>query len=297
MRVNTVIINNPNIDNSVKRVIGIPRDILIKQKMIETALKTHDDLSTEDRRYAMNIFLKNISGKSTEKVANFILQIYKLSNTGRFSFTYNLDLDTHIKAKIPERIKLLFDVSGTERAWPELYKNPYLTDEEKESIKTMSNREYYAILNTLENTLSFNQNNDDNLKEILPCEVSKDESLSLDEKGIHHTSIYSKCYDSVCISESNQSGKIISFSNNIAVPQIAYVADNKPDNNKSEDGKKPGNGKKHCFKLMELIEQLAKGNYINGQTGEMFSELALHQMLTKYEKEIKMYKRHLDIIN
>ena len=140
----------------------------------------------------------------------------------------------------------------------------------------MSNREYYAILNTIQNASSVKD-----FDNIMPCVTSQDDILSLDKNGITYTSIYSKCYDNVCISESRQSGKIIALKDS-NIPQIAYVAD--------------GKGDRYCFKIMELIERLAKGNYINPRTDLMFSEITLTQMLMKYEKEIKMYKIHLDII-
>ncbi len=256
-------------------VIGIPRADLVQKEIIESSLKTHNNLSDEDRKYATNEIVKlNLNDRD---LASFIAQIYKLSNAGRFSLTYNLDLDTHIKERVSERIKTLVGVAGKEKAWPELYNNPYLTDEETKTIQTMSNREYYVILNTIENAVV------GNLKEIIPCTISKDDILSLTDGGIKYTTIYSKCYDNVCISETRQSGKIISTAQG-DIPQIAYVADGTDKNNK------------HCFKVMDLVKQLAKGNYINSNTNSMFSDLLLSQLLSKYEKEIKMYKRHIDIL-
>jgi len=276
MRQVSFIVSNTKIDNSKSGVVAIPRCKLLQSAILDAALKTHKDLSDDDREFARSEILK--LDLRDQELAKFILQIYKLTNTGRFSLTYNLDLDNHIQARISERIKTLVKVSGDEKAWPELYNNPYLVSEEKESIETMSNREYYAILNTLENARTASD-----FETVIPCKISKSDTLSLDKNGIKYTSIYSKCYDNVCISESGQSGKIVAVKGG-DIPQIAYIAD--------------GNGKnnRYCFKMIDLVEQLAKGDYINPRTGLMFSEIALSQMLIKYEKEIKMYKRHMDIL-
>ena len=270
----SLIIDNPNIDNSKTRVIALPRCKLVQRGILDSAFKTHENLSNDDRSFILGEIIR--MNLDNQDLVNFVLQIYKLSNTGRFSLTYNMDLDNHIKVKDIKRIKKLINVSGKEKAWPELYNNPYLTVDEITSIKSMYNREFYAILNTLENASSAND-----FDNIIPCVINKDDTIALNKEGIQYTSIYSKCYDNVCISESGQSGKIVSLSNN-EIPQIAYVAD--------------GKNERYCFKMMELVKQLSNGDYINSQSGKMFSELALSQMILKYEKEIKMHKRHMDIL-
>lgn len=261
-------------------VVAIPRSKLIQKNMVETSLKTHNNLTPEDRKYATEII--NKIDLTNIELAKFILQIYKLTNIGRFSLTYNMDLDTHIKAKVPGRIRLLVKTAGKKTAWPELYDNNYLTSEEIEVIATMANREYYAILNTIENSNSCGGNGD--LDSIISCRVTKDNILSLTlSEGINHVSIYSKCYDSVCISESGQTGKIISLGKGGDIPQIAYVADGPSD--------------RFCFLTIDLIKQLAKGDYINPKSGVLFSTTLLDQLLHKYEKEIKMYKKYIDILS
>ena len=273
-----VIINNPL---SKKGVVAIPKDKLIRKTILETAFGTHKDLSNADVNFVVDEILK--MELNNQQLTNVVLQVYQLSNTGRFSLTYNMDLNSHIKIKDTERINTLADVAGTNKAWPELYNNHYLTDQDKKVIEEMANREYYAILNTLET------GNDDNLNNILPCEMSTDNILSLTDSDIKYTTVYSKCYDNVCISEATQRGKIINMvgsKSDSDIPQVAYVADM---NN--------GVGTKYCFKIMDIIERLAKGDYINPRTGTMFSEIALSQLLYKYDKEIKMYKKHLDILN
>ena len=269
---------------------------LAQRAILKAAVGTLKDLDLYDVNFVIHIVLSmNLDNK---KLADFVLRVYQLSNTGRFSLTYNLDLVNHIKIRDSNRIKDLIKVCGDEKAWPELHKNYYLLSDEITIIQKMSNREYYAILNTLENAVIA-----DDFENLLPCMKEKVDTLFLrapsvslfsnasppgmNKNRIIHSSLYSNCYNHVCISETVQQGKIISFSGNNEIPQVAYVAD-------TSDQNSP---KKYCFEVMKLVEQLAKGDYINPETNLMFSELTIQQLLQKYEKEIKMYKCHLELLN
>ncbi len=123
--------NGLNSNKLSKGVFAISRCKLVHRAVLDAALRTHDELSEDDGNFVIETVLD--LGLNDQNLSKFILQIYKLSNTGRFSLTFNLDLDTHIKIKNNERIKALVEVAGTEKAWPELYDNPNLTDLEKES--------------------------------------------------------------------------------------------------------------------------------------------------------------------
>jgi len=279
----------------MNKTLGIQKDVMIRNSMINAALKTHKNLTREDRLFVLSNVPNNITN---EKLANFILQIYKLSNTGRFSLTFNADLDTHVKARINNRIPILIETAGSDKAWPELYDNKYLNSNEINTIKEMSNREYYAILNTIENANSNgNCNTTEELENILPSFCQKDrkdqknkghsdeqgdEELSIKDNKIF--SLYSKCYDTVCLYESDQRGKIISLTSDI--PRVAYVADSHNNTNT-----------KFCFDVMKLVEQLAKEDYINPQTKIRFSDRTISQLMQKYRKEIAMYKKYLEILS
>ncbi len=263
----SIVVNNPIIiQNTQKKVLALPRNKLIARSVLISALKTHPSLTVEDIRW----FLNQVQQLNNRELTELILRIYKLSNVGRFSFIYNQDLDSHIKDRNAQRVQTLIRVAGKECAWPEVYNNILLNSEERQTIEKMANREYFSILNTLETA----QPSDD-LDNIIPCTVSTDEIIGLSQNA----TIYSQCYDNVCIAESQQSGKIISFSN--AIPQVAYVADQT---------------ERYCFPLMEIIQQLAQQNYINPQTNQRFADITLKQLLTKYEKEIKMYKYYLETL-
>lgn len=263
----SIIVNNPIITKN-KKVIALPRDKLIARSMLISALKTHPSLTVEDIRYFVNDF--SIKKLKNKQLADLILRIYKLTNVGRFSLTFNQDLDSHIKSRDSDRIEILIKVAGNECAWPEVYDNLLLTPEEKQSIEKMALREYFSILNTLETA-----DPADDLDNIIPCTVSVDNIIGIGE----NTNVYSQCYDHVCISEAQQSGKIISFKSEI--PQVAFVADQT---------------ERYCFPLLDLIKQLAENNYVNAQTNKKFSDITLTQLLLKYEKEIKMYRHYIDTL-
>lgn len=254
-----------NIKN--KGVIGISKDKLIQYKLLNTVLKTHESLSNDDISFGINNILKlNLDDINMTK---FLLHSYKSLNSGRFSLTYNKKLDEAIKSR--NNILLPGD-----KDWPELYDNSELSSEDINTIEEMYNREYYAILNAIEKSRCVI-----NLDEILQCDENKTQVFNIDNKDIYYNSLYSKCYENICIQESIQKGKIISLNSNI--PKIAYVSDENKDKIY-----------KFCFPIMELIEQFAKNDYINHQNNERFSERTIEQILNKYRKEIAMYKRYLN---
>ena len=260
----SLVINNPIITS--KKVLALKRDKLIARSVLISALKTHPALTVDDIRW----FLNQVQQLNNRQLTDLILRIYKLSNVGRFSFLYNQDLDSHIQERNTQRVQTLIKVAGKECAWPEVYNNILLNSEERETIERMANREYFSILNTIETA-----DPADDLDNIIPCTISTDEIIGLSQNA----TIYSQCYDHVCIAESQQSGKIISFSNTI--PQVAYVADQT---------------ERYCFPLMDIIKQLSQNNFVNSQTNQRFGDVTLKQLLTKYEKEIKMYKYYLDTL-
>lgn len=258
----TLILNNPNIDGTRKGVMGIPKDKVIQLNILSVVLKDHK-FNPEITKGVINKVL-NLN-LTDSQFAKFVLQIYKLSNAGRYSLTYNKMFEDMVGNK--QSIKKLIRIAGTEEAWPELYSNNYLNREEKNSIEKMYRREYYAMLHTIENSDSYSDN-------LLPCEINDQKTVTLNDEGIKYTTMYSECYEKICITENKQTGKIISLGNN-DIPQVAYVGDK---------------GKKFCINLVDLIERLAKGNYINPDTNMEFSKTLISQLLSKYEKEIKMYK-------
>ena len=266
------IINKPK----NKGVKVIPRVKILHKSVLESAFKTHENLSIDDVEYMINLVLNmNMLDKD---ISNLILRTYKLTNTGRFSLTFNTKLDIAIKNRDKDKIFKLVNVSGLDVSWPELYYNKNgLTKQEKDDILKISTKEYFAILNSIQTAFSTND-----FKNILPCVNKKDTIISSDEDGIYYNSLYFKCYKNICLYESEQIGKIVSTDN--IIPSTAYI-------------NKYGEEDKYCFNLMELIERFARGNYINPITNILFSDITISQIKSKFGREIKMYQQYLLNLN
>jgi hypothetical protein len=273
---------NKNKCSNNGKVNAIFKSDLLHQRILEQALVTHRELSREDILYLIKLVMEQ--NLNNEDLAKFVAQTYKLSNTGRFSLSFNSDLDTQVKSRDREKVIKLILASKTKTTWPELYDNQLLNNEEITLVRDIANREYHSILYTLDTA--------DNCKiipnNLLPTLSSDPEILQDIKRGsngkIYYNSLYAECYDKVCLYEAQQRGKIISLnSTRSELPKIAYVMDDR--NNKPT---------KYCFDLMTLISNLAKGDYINPNTGDLFSERVINQLFTKYNIEIKMYKYYLN---
>jgi len=211
---------------------------------------------------------------SDVELARFCLQIYKLTNTGRFSFTYNEDLDYHIKHRVPNRIEKLVRGARSREAWPELYNNSLLTPKQIIIIEDMSNIEYQTILKGINS----------NKMLVRSCvDQGGEETISIDN-DVYYNNIYTKCYDQICVAKAKQRGKIVSLANP-DIPKVAYIFD--PSSSIT----------KECFDLMTLISRFAGGNYLNPTTHQQFSAITISNIISKYDKEIKMYKKHLELMN
>ena len=253
----------------------VARDNSVKKSLFTSIFKGHK-LSPSDINYVVDI-IEGIN-MTNEQMAKFANQTYLLSNTGRYSLSYNHDLNQAIKVRDSNRIMKLIDNAGTQQAWPELYDNPKLEPKDITLIGNISNKEYYIMLNTIETATTSKD-----FQNIMPCGKDSVDSISINDKRLYFNSIYEKCQNKICVYEAEQVGKIISLSND--VPKVAYVAD-------KEGDKYQG----YCFDILFLIERLAKGNYENPATDELFSDVTRDQLLSKYHKEIQMFKRYLLII-
>ena len=233
---------------------------------ISSALKTHLELETQDIIFGTKSIIKYYEkfNLDDEKLTHIILHIYKLSNTGRFSIKYNEKLDKLIKDK--EDLEEFLNTSiRLADFFPELYDNKLLSPKEFKSIESMKQKEYYAILNTLEQ-LKYNKSD----ITILPYKVED------------KPSIYSKCYKDICIYENLELGTL---PGNHIIPQKIYLADSSSGENKS-----------YCFDVMEIVANFSNNNFDNPKTHKPFSGRARNQLLTKYNKEIKMYTRYLEYL-
>jgi len=185
--------------------------------------------------------------------------MYKLSNTGRFFSIFNFKLEDCIKRRDKkELIKLL-----KKPDFPELYDNMLLSGEEIERVEAMKRKEYFSILNTIEQ-LKFDKSDTTILPHI---------------EGDTTSNIYSKCYKNICIYEVLE---LENFPGNHIIPNKIYVADSSSGENKS-----------YHFNIMKIITRFASGDFNNPKTGKPFSNKAKNNIASKYGKEIKMYRRYL----
>lgn len=165
---------------------------MFKREIIKEVLTSHPELNSKDVTYITALILsKNFSD---ENLARYLVHMYKLCNTGRYSLTYNLNLDTHIKARDSKTLSLLLTLPKKELL-PELYDNKLLLPFEFIAIEKMYNKEYYALLNTLE--MSNNSNN-------------------------YFLTIYNRCYQDICTYEYLEESII---RGTCKIPQKLYIAD------------------------------------------------------------------------
>ena len=268
----------------MKGVMAIPKSKIILKEMLVNVFKTHPDLDADDINYIVLLIMNLNLNDNT--LAKFITQTYKILNTGRYSLYFNTKLENNIKRRCGKDIAEQIKNSGTEVSWPELYCNDLLNDDEIDIVDSIAKREFSVILYTIEKSKT------SNCSVVFPTfnnnHQTNNNQISQDLDGIYYNSLYSKCYNEVCIAESKQKGKIVSFDES-KIPQVAYVSD---DNN--HDTTK---NKNFCFNTMYLISRLSKENYINPETKLPFTTRTLCQLMAKYQIEIKMYKKFLLLIN
>lgn len=248
----------------------LSREQTVYKDVLGTALATHDKLNSDDIRFGTHILLQALS--TDESVATAVLHMYKLTNTGRFCMLYNLDLDMHIKERKHKRVKSLATAS-TQTAFPELYTNSELSEEDIKTIQSISNKEYHAILQAIQAAITSS----------VPISVDILPRYNERDSGKNSLySLYSQYYRDICVYESNYTGKYCSSSD---IPFHVYIIDN------SE-----GEPKSYCLDVMHVISAFAKGNYKKNKCNHIFSDQSKKRLHAKYDKEIKLYRRYLAIL-
>jgi hypothetical protein len=251
-----------------RNVIAIPEYKLIRKSMLMTALQSHENLTKDDINYIIDIvvFGYNRDELPDKLFSHFILHLHNLTYTGKFSLTFNKNLDKAILKRNMEWIKLVLEKYSKNIYLPEVYSNQNLSDKEKKGIVKISRKEYLAILRTLQKA---NIGNIGNLLPKIVCESLSEEQLSVDQDGIYYNSLYSQCYNNICLYESKQIGKITD-PNGDNIRNI-YISDG------NNDGKK-------CYDLMKIIRKV-----ITSPSGPDLSDRMISQIKDNYSKEIKMF--------
>lgn len=244
----------------------VPASALVCNKLISQALQSHDVLSPEDIAFGANYICNLRLGD--EQLAPLLLMISKDTNTGRFALSFNHELDNALKIR---DASILGRILNGQNFLVELYDNEELTGEEQAVIERMLTRELAAITATLkqgEVLLARGQLGAEDL--LVPCADLERVQVSV---GDRQATLYSRCYDQVCLKESVSQ-----------IPTVIYTVDQAP-------GDAAPNT--YCFDVMELIAGLAQDPPLNPTTRQPFSSLALSLLLPRFEKEVKLYRRYL----
>lgn len=247
----------------------VPASALVCNKLISQALQSHEVLTEEDIVFGANYVCS--LNLDTEKLALLLLMMSRDTNTGRFALSFNHELDNALKIRDASILRRI--LSG-ENYLIELYDNPELTDVEKATVERMLTREYQAISATLkqaEPLLARGQLGAEDL--LLPCTEVERVSVQLGEQ---QATLYSRCYDQVCLKET--------FAGGSQIPSVIYTVD------QVAGAASPNT---YCFETMELIAALTQDPPINPTTQQPFSDLALSLLLPRFAKEIKLYRRYL----
>ena len=256
---------------------------VVCRKLVNESLQTHSDLTSEDVRFCIYVLVQ--SQLSEPQLASFVLHSYQKTNTGRFALCFNTELDVQLKARDTAMIEALSKV-GKARAFPELMNNTQLTRVERDTINKMYEREYYSILNVIQHSLKRNSPWLHH-ESLLSCDsCTPGVTTSKSASGMSRVTLYSKCYQGVCIHQENLTVEDVGtkYFSSTQLPSRSYVTD-------KTDGQKLT--RVYCFNLMTLLKALATTPCLNPTTGNPFSPEAVKLMMDKYGKEVKMYCYYL----
>lgn len=238
----------------------LPRSYPIIYNLVIDILKTHPFLDMKDIEYTANIVCNlNLDNK---QLAKFLLHSFKRSNIGKFTLTFNHNLDYYIKNRDKDKLQLLISLSEND-AFIELFDNPLLNSTEISTIYDIYKLEFLALLNTIEYT------------------------LSLQSSESRFDSLYSKCYIGIC-NYKLENGCTNDILQSYQIPSSIPISDFDIDNQAD---------KIYYFDLYELINLIINDNNINKFTNKPFSHSVYDLIKQKYNKEILMYKKFLSSYN
>lgn len=236
--------------------------------MINHVLKSHKKLSEEDIKFASNYICSMYTYYSQQlnsapfdefKLLMFLTYTHQ-KGICKFALLYNTDLDRVIMSRDKKSLKKLM-LSMSEDLFVELYNNPSLSQEDRESIERLVVKEYYAV------KLALNS-----LREKL-----------LDSENLEQLTL--KCYNNVCIQDSkllNYDKADVVFSKHECSPEKVYTVD------------KAAKGEPfiYCFDVLDLLEAITNKIPINPITNQRFSSYTIELINRRFRKEILLYKRY-----
>lgn len=190
---------------------------------------------------------------------------------GSLAFTFKSIFKQSIEAEDYEEIKRLFTDSSHQ--FDELFDNQYLSEKNTEYMKSLYDKEFHSFIKAIS---SLRKNH------ILPDHTCQTSSTIMDKKGFFK--LYGDCYDEVCFSEREVTGRS-------AIDDILDQADIPAEQIYAVDGDEP---ELFCFKLEELLEGLIEEPPFNFRSGKPFTSHAYERLKDNFAKEIAMYLRFVD---
>lgn len=127
----------------------VDHSVRIAGEAVRQALATRNNYTKSDIEFVSASLLSDSEDKITlEIVAKFCIRTYIYSNTGRYSFSFNAILKRVVDIRNARAVRMLALMPDDE-AFPEVYKNTMLLDQELTTILTMTKREYLASVNMI----------------------------------------------------------------------------------------------------------------------------------------------------
>jgi hypothetical protein len=251
--------------------------------MINHTIKSHKQLSVDDIKFASNYicslyyYSKTLDEDPFDEDKLLLFLTYtQQKGMCRFALLYNTNLDKIIITRDKTKLKeLLFTFS--ENNFVELYDNPFLSQENKDSIERLIVREFF----TNKIVLDFVR------EKLLNAELI-DDSCSIEQESSSQDliQIARQCYENVCVQDSKMLG-------NSEVDSILTKHDCSPNKVYTVDGIE--DPMIYCFDILQLFDIILSKKQINPFTGKQFSEYSLKLIFRRFEKEINLYRRYKEL--
>nr|QBK91144.1 MAG: uncharacterized protein LCPAC202_01180 [Pithovirus LCPAC202] len=273
-------------------MIRTPPTIISKRpvfcrQLIGECLTTHNDLNAEDIKFALQF---NCDIFSDQQLAIVIVHLCKTTDIGKFSLSYNYDVDIAILSRDFTRWVGLLQV-GHMTAFPEFYdQKSVFTPIEQASIQRTHSREYNAAFQLVKTADKMVPPYSQYL--IKPCPVYNGDSSKVISSSFHDgvvkldgktkVSIYTTCREGVCIAEKTHAD--INFaalsSGDTDLLRVPFRGENETIIVK-------------CFKILNLTRIVSSSPAINPTTKKPFEASVLRMIRNRLAKEIKLYKYFL----
>ena len=217
---------------------------------------------------------ETLCGNLTKKeTAIFATLMFQKVNSGRYSLSFRQRLIDIVDSGSKEDLVNLARESP-EVLFPELYDNPLLDDAEYKIVQDMFTLEW----NAMQTLLTRGEDLENFGKYFTFCQESKVEvSTPSGTEGL-----YSQCFSDVCVF-SRRGGNYIDEAQGRMPSANVYVPVH------TSEGID-----KYCFDQLQIVEMLARGENANPETGEPFSDNILGLLQSKFDKEVKMFRRFLE---